>query len=280
MSEAYNPHQSPSTSYFDLLVSIVNNRMLIKNMVRRDILAQYKGSIFGFFWAFFNPIFLLIVYTFVFSVVFQARWGGDGEADKGQFALVLFVGLMVHGFFSEILNKSPYIITGNKNYVKKVVFPLDCLPVIVSLSALFNLSVNFLVMIVAYIIMNGSVHSEIIYFPLIVAPLFMLAMGISWFLASLGAYLRDISQFIGLITTVLLFLSPVFYPLSSLPEFFQKIVILNPLTLIIEQSRQVIIWGTAPNWKSMGTYYLVAIAVNYVGYYWFQKTRRGFADVI
>jgi lipopolysaccharide transport system permease protein len=275
-----NPHASLSVSLFALAKSLLHNRKLILQMTKREVAGRYKGSIIGLTWAFFNPAFMLIVYTFVFSVIFKSRWGVESEGAKTQFALVLFVGMMVHGLLAEVLNRAPSLIVSNVNYVKKVVFPLEILPVIAMGAALFHSAISLGVLLAAFALFNGYLHWTVVLLPLVLLPLVIFTLGIAWILSSLGAFLRDVSQTIGIFTMVLMFLSPVFYPVAAVPEEFRPWLMANPLTFIIEQSREVLIFGREPDWVGLGLYTMVAIAAAWVGYGWFQKTRKGFADVI
>jgi len=257
-----------------------SNRQLIAQMTRREVLGRYKGSVLGLAWSFFNPVLMLAVYTFVFSVVFQMRWGlGEGES-KTQFAVVLFVGMIVHGLLAEVLNRAPGLILGNVNYVKKVVFPLEILPVVSMGAALFHSLVSFGVLLLAFALFNGFLHWTAVLAPLVVLPLVILTLGLAWMLASLGVFLRDVGQTIGVVTTIMMFLAPVFYPITAVPEELRPLMMANPLTFIIEQAREVLIWGRLPNWLGLGLYTLIASAVAWAGYAWFQKTRKGFADVL
>ena len=249
-------------------------------MTRRDVVGRYKGSVMGLAWSFLNPVLMLVVYTFVFSVVFKARWGVGGDETRTQFAVVLFVGMIVHGLFAEVLNRAPGLILGNVNYVKKVVFPLEILPTISMGTALFHSLVSLLVLLIALVMFNGYLHWTAIFTPLVLLPLVILTLGLAWILASLGVFIRDIGQTIGIITTVMLFLAPVFFPLTALPERYRAIIMANPLTFIIEQARDVLVWGRLPDWTGLAIYALVASAVAWVGYAWFEKTKKGFADVL
>jgi lipopolysaccharide transport system permease protein len=249
-------------------------------MTRREVAGRYKGSVLGLAWSFFNPVFMLAVYTFVFSVVFQARWGVDVNEGKTQFAIVLFVGMIVHGLLAEVLNRAPGLILANTNYVKKVVFPIEILPVVSMGAALFHSLVSLVVLLVACVMFNGYLHWTAILTPLVLLPLIVLTLGLAWMLASLGVFLRDVGQTISIITTVMLFLAPVFYPVSSVPEKVRVFIMANPLTFIIEQAREVLIWGRLPNWLGLGIYTLAAMVVAWAGFAWFQKTRKGFADVL
>ncbi|MBK6618478.1 MAG: ABC transporter permease [Nitrosomonas sp.] len=276
----FNPHAVRPTSLLALSKSLWHNRRLIEQMIRREVVGRYKGSVMGLTWSFFNPVLMLTVYTFVFSVVFKARWGIGDEESKTQFAVVLFVGMIVHGLFSEVLNRAPGLILSNVNYVKKVVFPLEILPAISMGAALFHSLVSLGVLLIAFVLFNGYLHWTAVFTPLVLLPLIILTLGLAWILASLGVFLRDVGQAIGIVTTVMLFLAPVFYPVTALPEAIQPWLMANPLTFIIEQARAVLIWGKLPDWTGLGIYTAIAIVVAWAGYAWFQKTRKGFADVL
>lgn len=275
-----NLHATSPISLHSLTRSLWRNRQLILQMTRREVIGRYKGSAMGLLWSFLNPVFMLMVYTFVFSVVFKARWGVDGNESKTQFAVVLFVGMIVHSLFAEVLNRAPSLILSNVNYVKKVIFPLEILPVISMGAALFHSLVSLVVLLIAFVVFNSYLHWTVIFTPLVLLPLIILTLGFAWALASLGVFIRDVGQTVGIVTTVMMFLSPVFFPVTSMPEAYRPLIMANPLTFIIEQSREVLIWGHPPNWTGLGVYTLAATAVAWSGYAWFQKTRKGFADVL
>ena len=276
-----NPHASQPTSPLALCKSLWRNRQLILQMTKREVVGRYKGSAMGLTWSFFNPVFMLVVYTFVFSEIFKSRWGGVGGDDsKTQFAVVLFVGMIVLSLFSEVLNRAPSLILSNVNYVKKVIFPLEILPIIAMGAALFHGLISLCVLISAFALFNGYVQWTAIFTPLVLLPLVIVTTGLAWVLAAIGVFLRDVGQTIGIITTVLMFLSPVFYPVTAVPERFRPFIMANPLTFIIEQARDVLIWGNTPNWIGLGIYTLVASLVAWAGFALFQKTRKGFADVL
>lgn len=271
--------QDFSISPKEMVASLWRNRGLVKVMAQREVIGRYRGSIMGILWSFFNPVFMLIVYTFVFSVVFKARWN-TGSDSKTEFALVLFAGLVVFNLFAECLNRAPGLILANVNYVKKVVFPLEILPWVALGSALFHALISLGVWLVAYLILFGLPHITVLLLPLVVLPLLLFIMGLTWGLASLGVYLRDASQFVGIVTTVLMFLSPIFYSASALPEEYRGLLLLNPLTPAIEQARDVLYWGKVPDMIVLSAYLLGATLVAWLGFAWFQKTRKGFADVL
>lgn len=274
-----NPHSTPSAGPRRLVSSLWANRSLITQMTKREVVGRYRGSVMGLTWSFFNPVLMLAVYTFVFSEIFSARWVGV-DTGKGGFAILLFVGMIVHGLFAECANRAPSLVMANSNYVKKVVFPLEILPVITLGSALFHSCVSLLVLVAAQLLILHTLYWTALLFPLILAPLILGTLGICWFLASLGVYLRDVGQVITVLTTVLLFLSPVLYPMAALPEAYRPWLQLNPLTYIIEESRSVLLFGIVPDWFNWGIAMLVSAAMAVMGFWFFQKTRKGFADVI
>lgn len=274
-----NPHAARSISPFTLLNTLKTNRSLIYNLIRREVIGRYRGSVMGLMWSFFNPVLMLIIYTFVFSVVFKARWAGGTES-RTEFALVLFAGLMFFNFFAECLNRAPSLVLGNVNYVKKVVFPLEILPVVTMGSAAFHLLISLFVWLVFYLIFFGIPQATITLLPVALIPFFLMILGFSWFLASLGVYLRDVSQIIGVMTTALMFLSPIFYPIAALPAEYHLFMQISPLTFIVEQARDVMIWGKGLNWGAWAIYMLLAAIIAWLGFAWFQKTRKGFADVL
>lgn len=252
-------------------------------MTQREIVGRYKGSVLGLAWSFLNPVLMLTVYTFVFSVVFKARWGAavpGADESRSQFALILFVGLIVHGLFAEVANRAPQLIVSNPNYVKKVVFPLEILPVVTLGAALFHALVSLLVLLLAFAAIHGNIPWTAVLAPLVLVPLAVLILGFSWVLAALGTYLRDIGQTVGILTSLMMFLSPVFYPVSALPESLRPFFLANPLTFVIEQARDVLIWGRMPYWPGLAAYWLIALLVAAFGFAAFQKTRSGFADVL
>jgi len=271
--------QNFSISPLEMFASFWRNRNLIWTMIRRDVVGRYRGSFLGILWSFFNPVFMLLVYTFVFSVVFKAKWNA-GSDSKTEFALVLFAGLIVFNLFSDCINRAPGLILSNVNYVKKVVFPLEILPWVAMGSALFHCLISLGVWMIAYVFIFGMPHITVLLLPIVFIPLALFIMGITWGLASLGVYLRDVSQVVGIITMVLMFLSPIFYPIASIPEEYRGLMLLNPLMLPIEQAREVLFWGRLPDMMILFICFLLATFIAWVGFAWFQKTRKGFADVL
>jgi lipopolysaccharide transport system permease protein len=263
----------------NMFLALIRHRDLVWQLTKRDVVGRYRGSVMGLSWSLFHPLLMLAVYTFVFSGIFRARWGGAVDRTT-DFAVILFVGMLIHGLFAECVNRAPALVLSNPNFVKKVVFPLEVLPWVSMGSALFHMAAGLVVLFAFLGLGSLDLPATAILFPLVLLPFVFFTMGVSWFLGATGVFLRDLSHVTGLVTSVLLFLSPVFYPVSAVPEAYQPLLRLNPLTFVIEQSRDVLIWGTAPYWIGLGAYaaagYLVAVG----GFWWFQKTRRGFADVL
>jgi lipopolysaccharide transport system permease protein len=262
-----------------IIRSFYLHRHLIWQMTKRDVVGRYRGSIMGTLWSFFNPVFMLTIYTFVFSVIFKSKWG-TGSDSKTEFAMILFSGLIVFNLFSETISRAPSLVLSNVNYVKKVVFPLEILPVISVLSSCFHATISVGVLILFRLIVGSGFSLTTILFPLIMAPLLFLTLGISWFLAALGVYLRDVSQTVSLAMTALMFASPIFFPITALPERVRKFVYLNPIAYIIEQGREVLIFSHIPNFGGLLVYFMISCVVALLGLAWFQKTRAGFADVL
>jgi lipopolysaccharide transport system permease protein len=254
-------------------------RGLIWDLVKRDFFGRYKGSVLGVAWSLLNPLIMLAIYTVVFGMAFKTRWG-PGDEDTVTFALVLFSGLIVHGFFAENLNRAPSLITTHANYVKKVVFPLEILPVVALISALIQFSLSFMVLLLFCLFTGTTVHAGTVLIPLILLPLILITLGLSWFLASIGTFLRDLAQGMSMITTLALFLAPVFYPIGNIPKAYHFLLFLNPITLPVVQMRDLMLWGNPIEWSYWFISLFVGLTICFVGYWWFQNTRKGFADVL
>ena len=261
------------------LKSLCVNRALIITLIKRDVIGRYQNSVLGILWSFFNPIFMLAVYTFIFSEVFKARWVG-GTDSKAEFALILFAGLIVFNIFAECFNRSPGIVLLNANYVKKVVFPLEILAWVNVGAALFHAIVCVFVWLLFYLVVIGIPHPTVLLLPFILLPLIMLILGLSWVFAALGAYLRDIAQLAVLITTVMMFMSPIFYPIEALPQSYQSFLLLNPLSLAITEMREILYWGEFPSIIEYCVYLFFCTLCALLGFAFFQKCRKGFADVL
>lgn len=256
------------------------NRSLIWQLLKRDVQARYRGSALGLLWSLVTPIVMLSIYTFVFQTVFKSRWSDTSGETTLSFAIILFLGLSIHGLLTETLTKSPLLIVTNQNFVKKIVFPLDILSWVTLLSGLFTFIISFVLLLILILCELKSIPVTALLLPIILLPYCVLLLGISWILAALGVYLRDIQQITGTLATLLLFLSPVFYSTSVLPAKFQALLFLNPLSYVVEASRAVLIYGKMPSFSGLVIYSLVAFVVAFAGNYFFRKVKPGFADVL
>ncbi|HEV7253780.1 MAG TPA: ABC transporter permease [Mesorhizobium sp.] len=257
---------------------------LISSLTRREIAGRYRGSALGMLWSLLTPLFMLAVYTFVFGYVMQSRWLIPGtemaEHSTAEFAVILFAGLLVFQYFAEVVSQAPSLILRNSSYVKKIVFPIEILPVVSAGAALFHAAISLLVLLAFRFAVFGSIPLTTLLAPVVFAPFLVMVLGLGWFLAALGVYFRDIAQIVAPIITASMFLSPIFFPRSALPEWLQPWLILNPLTVPVEAFRNVVMFGVQPDWALLGYYALAALAVAVLGEQFFQTTRRGFADVL
>lgn len=275
-----NVQSTYPTNPLSILQSIRRNRVLILDMTRREIKKKYQGTFLGLAWSFISPLLMLAVYTFVFAVVFKARWGSSGEESRTDFAITVFAGLIVFGIFSELLNQSTTLIIGNANYVKRVIFPLEIISIVSTGSILFNAATSTLILLLMQLLFRGFLPLTAVFFPLVALPAILLGLGASWFFSALGVYIRDIGQLLGFLTSILFFTSAIFFPVSALPETYQRLIRFNPLVIIIEQSRNVLVYGNPPDWGSLFILLIVSSLTAWIGYWWFQKARKGFADVL
>jgi lipopolysaccharide transport system permease protein len=269
-------HLNPIT----LLSNLWRHRDLIRQFTRRAVEGRYRGSFLGIFWSFVNPLMQLLIYTFVFGIVFRSRWPQARTADLQEFAVVLFCGITTFNIFGECVSLAPGLIVGVPNYVKKVVFPLEILPVTALGAALFHAVVGLIIVLVANLLVSGVVQWTLVLLPLVVLPLLCLSLGLAWFLASLGVFIRDINYLIGLIVQMLFFASAIFYAVEAIPEPFRTLASFNPLLWEVENIRRVVLWGQLPSWFDLGLWSLFGILLMLLGYAWFMKTKKAFADVI
>jgi lipopolysaccharide transport system permease protein len=264
-----------------LLRSLTAHHELLRQLTRREILGRYRGSYLGVAWALLTPLASLAVYTFVFTYVFEARWGDTAAGrDLGSFAVTLFTGMVAYNLFGESLVNSPYAITRNPNFVTKVVFPLEILPATLVGAATFHSFIGMAIVILASVAVGGHVSGTILYLPLVYIPLVALTAGVSWAVAALGVFLRDIGHMAGVAVQLLFFLTPILYPVSALPESVQPWMRLNPLATIVEDFRRVILWSEPPDWPWFCLSLVGSIAVMIAGYTCFMSLRRAFADVL
>lgn len=256
------------------------HRRLVAQFVRREVQARYRGSVLGLFWSFLQPLLLLGIYTFVFGVVFRARWPQFTTGTLGEFALVLFCGLIVLNLFTDTIGRSPALVLSQPSYVKRVVFPLEILPVVALGSALFNAAVALAVLVVANLVVTGTLAWTLLLAPLVLLPILLVTLGLSFSLASLGVFLRDLPHLVGLLLQALTFLTPVFYPIDAVPAWARGVILANPLTPAVEDFRGAVLWGTPPDWPRLLVSMCVGMAITVLGHAWFTRTRRAFADVL
>ncbi|GHD71420.1 transport permease protein [Luteimonas padinae] len=255
------------------------HRNLTRELVRNEILGRYRGASFGMLWSLLSPFLMLVVYTVAFGSILKGRWPQAGDT-HAEFGLVIFVGIFVHGFFAECFTRSPRLMLENANYVKRVVFPLDILPWTMALSALFHLAMNVLVFCLLSFFVYRQLSPLVLLLPLVLAPLAMLTVAVCWVTSSLGVYLRDIAQVTPVVATAMFFLSSAIVPVQAVPERYQLLFQLNPLTFFIDQARNVALWGRQPDWSALGLFALAGLVAMFAAHAWFQRTSRGFADVL
>jgi lipopolysaccharide transport system permease protein len=262
-----------------LMSQLWRHRELIWQFARREVEGRYRGSFLGILWSFVTPLIMLLVYVFVFGLVFRARWNVGGDS-LGDFALAIFAGLIAFQVFSETVGRAPGLVVGNPNYVKKVIFPLEILPVATLLSALFHAAISLAILLGGVLVLRVPLTPWALLAPVCLLPLAGIALGLAWFLASLGVYLRDIGHVVGVGIQILMFMSPVFYPADRVPAAFQPWLTLVPTVPAIEAFRRVLLGGGPPSWASLLGWSVVSFVTAVLGYAWFRKTRRGFADVL
>ncbi|MGB5146514.1 MAG: ABC transporter permease, partial [Porticoccaceae bacterium] len=249
----------------------------------REVALRYRGSLGGLGWMVLAPLLLLGVYTFVFATIFHARWpaaGGGSTGSTGEYALVVFSGMLLHGFFAECLTRAPALILGNVNFVQKTVFPLEVLAVAQLLAALVHLAATLAVLLLFQWFISGLPAPTALLLPLVVAPVALFALGAMWIVGALTVYFRDLAQLVGLLVTALFFLSPVLYPISAVPEFLRPLLYANPLTFAIETVRGLLFAGVLPDPRAYLLYCVAALACAAAGLWVFRVLRDGFADAL
>ncbi len=257
-------------------------RELIFQLTSREISHRYQGTHLGIIWSFITPLLMLLIYTFVFSIIFQARWGDHIHTAQSmpQFALTLYAGLIPFVVFSESVNRASTVILSVPNYVKKIVFPLEILPMVVVGGILVHSLISIAILFVLAYVFTGSCSYTFFLLPLVYIPLIFLCLGLSWFLASLGVYARDIRNGVEILVQMLMFLSPVFYPANMVPEQLRAVLGINPLTSILDNFRRVLLWNEYPNWTLWGIWTTVTLLLALLGYLWFMRTKGGFTDIM
>jgi lipopolysaccharide transport system permease protein len=267
----------PSRKY-QLFKTLWQHRSLVLELTKREFSGRYRGSFGDVAWSFVQPLFLLTVYTVAFGVILKMRWGFAGST--ADYALMLFAGLIVFNAFSEVLIKSATLITSNPNFVKKVVFPLELLPVIAVATALIHALIGVAVWLLAYAALYGVPKPTAVLFPLVLMCFIPVLLGIGWLLSSIGVVVRDIGQLTGMLNHTLLFLTPIFYSIEAAPPLLQNLLLLNPLTFVVEQFRLVMFIGLMPAMKGLALYFVLASLFAYASLVLFRRLRPGFADMV
>jgi len=251
---------------------------LILSFAKRDLLGRYKGSALGLAWAVLTPVVMIAIFTFIFAGIFGARFGvNDSHWD---YALYLFCGLLPWSMFQETVQQSSNTIVANANLVKRVVFPLETLPAAQAFAALGNQLFATIALLIATIVIRQSLQLTALWLPVLLIPQLLFALGAAWLIASLGVFLRDIAQGITLLLMAWMYLTPIIYPESIVPERFRWFIGINPFTSLVRSYRRVFLDGVAPDWRGLLYFTLVALVVFVFGYWWFARTRKNFADVI
>lgn len=276
----YTVTRRPPADLGSFFRSVVTNRELIVRLSARELTQRFQGSLLGVAWMVLVPLLTATIYTFVFSAVFQTRWLGTAQTGPFDFAILLLVGMSVHSVFAEAVGRAPTIIISHANYVTKVVFPIEILPVVAALTSVMNALVTMTIVVIGQLLLKGVFHWTVIFWPVVMAPYLIFVVALVIFFTACGVFLRDLSQIVALLVMATLFLTPIFYPLDAVPGNFRLLMRFNPLTSIVEQSRTVIVFGGMPDFVSLGIYTLCALGALAAAFWLFQRLRSGFADVI
>ncbi len=254
------------------------SRRLISSLVRRDILARYRGSFAGAFWTLLNPLLLMTTYFFVFGVVLRTRFGADSSGSG--YVLYFLAGMLPWLAVSEAAGRAPNTIPEYRGFVRKLVFPLETLNVVQTASGLVTEFVGMAIFLAGLLLARGAVSSAILWLPAIVIPQLLFTLGLCWFLAALGAFIRDLGQIIGFLLTLWFFLTPICYPEASLPKSAAALLSKNPMFFLVRAYRSVLLEGRAPDLHALGIFSAFALATLLAGHAWFYKLRKSFADVV
>ncbi len=253
---------------------------LFCQLTKREMQQRYQGSMLGMLWCLALPLLRFCVYIFVFGYIFQSRWADVDISVRGSFAIIMFCGLSVFTMFSESVAGSCKVIVGHRNLVKNVVFPIELLPFTFVCSTFLFGFIWLVLLLVGTFWVFGTLHLTTLFIPIIVFPLFLISLGLSYFVSSLVVYIRDFQHFVPVVMQILFFMTPIFYSIDRIPFRYRWIMQLNPICLIVEEMRRITIFGMLPDWMSLLKVYLLGVCVCYLGYAWFAKTKKGFVDVI
>ena len=259
---------------------LIQYRDLIGQFTRREVIGRYKGSYLGLTWAFIQPLILLGVYTFVFSIIFEAKWGMSPEEGRLGFAMALFVGILTFNILGDVANAAPGLILGNANYVKKVIFPLEILPLVKLLGAVIHSLFGMAILIAGILLSGLHLKWTIMLLPVVWLPVMLFSLGWGYFLSSIGVFVRDVGATVGLFITALFFLSPIFYPLEAVPEDLRIFCQVNPIAIFVEDTRRVVLWGQCPDWPWFLAGLGISTMIFVLGFIWFMRSKKAFADVM
>jgi lipopolysaccharide transport system permease protein len=289
MSSAHAPLSPPPTPLVPnfaglgpvtLVRHLVRHRYLLRQLVRKNIATTYQGSLAGIAWMVLRPLLMLVIFTFVFGVVYQGRFYQERTGASLEFGVVIFLGLTIFSVAAEMASTAPGLIAGNPNFVKRVVFPLDLLVVAQLGASLVQLAVSAVILVGARLFMEPPLGFAAISVPFVIVPLLLWTLGVAWMLASVGVFVRDLQQVVPLFVTALMFLSPLFYPVSAVPPALRSTVYLNPLTFVLESARNALFLNQWPDPVGFAVYTVISMCVMWIGWAWFEKTKKGFADVL
>jgi lipopolysaccharide transport system permease protein len=251
---------------------------LILSLTKRELAARYKGSALGIVWAILTPVVMIAIFTIIFAGIFRARFGASSS--QWDYALYLFCGLLPWNAFQETLNSSATAVVSRANLVKRVVFPLETLPVSQTLASIAHQMFGTIALLLGTVLIRHELHATILYLPLLLIPQFIAILGGAWLLASLGVFIRDIVQGITLVLMAWMFLTPIIYPETIVPPAYLPFINLNPFTALIRSYRRIILEGAAPDWRGLAYFSAFALLTFILGYWWFARTRKNFADVV
>jgi lipopolysaccharide transport system permease protein len=260
------------------LRTVWRHRSLIRTMARRDILGRYRGSFGGVLWTVLNPLLLMLTYFFVFGVVLEARFAGDPS--RAGFALYFLAGMLPWLAFVEAAGRAPSVMLEHRNFVKKLVFPVEILPVNLVVAGLVSQAFGIALFAAGFFLARGTVPASVVWLPVLIVPQVLFTAGVCWFLAALGVFVRDLGQFIGFILTLWFFLTPICYPEASLPGWAVPVLSKNPIYVLVRGWRDVFLEGHAPAFGAMWKLWLLSAAVFVCGHAWFYKLRKSFADIV
>lgn len=265
---------------WQIVAALSRHGSLILQFAKRDVLLRYRGSFLGLFWSLLRPLALLAMYSVVFGQIFQPQLGRGSSASGFEFVLALFCGLVLFDFLAEAVGRAPMLVVMKPNYVKKVVFPLEIMAVSTVCAALVQMLISLALLFVAILIVRGSVPVTALYLPLIVLPLMLLALGLTWFLSSAAVFVRDINALVPVLLMLIMFASAIFYSIDRVPADLRPLFMLNPIAVLIQEARDVVLWGAPPDWQPLLIIWLVSAAVAVAGYSFFMRTKHAFADIL